>query len=299
MAKSLPFREASDIIKRILSVKINKETVRNATEYIGKRALEQDTQEVHFDPDKAKCKETTFLEIDGVMVNTLKGWKEYKLGLFYSKSDVKSAKKNSQRVSLKNRKLIGAITSDYANELKQFLVSRMKQTGHYWSNKVVLISDGADWIAKLFQSMFPNSEMILDWYHAMENLWRCGNQLFGEGSQLAVEWVSVYKELLWNGEIDLVLERLWREASSCKNQTPVRRLYLYYEHRKDRMKYKEFREKGYPIGSGCIESANSYSVQNRLKQSRMRWLEENANDVAHLRNKYFSGEWDQIWKQTA
>ena len=212
---------------------------------------------------------------------------------------MKSRKSNPNRYSLQIKKLVGAITDNYLVELKQLIQFRMQQTGYYWSQRFVLISDGADWISNLFQSLFPGSDMILDWYHAMENLWKCAHDLFGKDSQLAKEWVAVYKELLWHGEIETVLKRLLEEAKHAKNQTPLRNLYNYYESRKDRMKYDEYRNKGYPIGSGAIESANSYSIQNRLKQSRMRWLIENANYIAHLRNKYFSGEWDQMWKTAA
>ena len=51
-----------------------------------------------------------------------------------------------------------------------------------------------------------------------------------------------------------------------KNQTPIRELYQYFDLRKDRMKYKEFREKDYFLGSGAIESANKYVIQARLKK---------------------------------
>jgi hypothetical protein len=40
------------------------------------------------------------------------------------------------------------------------------------------------------------------------------------------------------------------------------------------MRYKEFRDKGYFIGSGSIESANKYLVLKRLKQSGMKWCIE-------------------------
>ena len=66
---------------------------------------------------------------------------------------------------------------------------------------------------------------------------------------------------------------------------------------KERIRYKEFREKGYFIGSGAIESANSYSIQNRLKRSRMKWKVKNANGLAHLRNIYYSDQWDKTWSK--
>ena len=294
-----PFQTSCDYIKKILGIKINKETIRQATEKIGKDFFLSDSEDVAFKDINPKFCDTTFLQIDGVKVNTINGWKEYKLALFYGKSDIKVHKSSPERCSLKSKKLIGAITKNYATELKQLIRAKMERAGYYWSKRTVLISDGAEWIENLFQSLFPGSEMILDWYHAIENLWKCAHDLFGENSPIAQEWVNVYQNLLWEGKIEIVLERLLEEAKHAKNQTPLRNLYNYYESRKDRMLYDEFRNKGYPIGSGAIESANSYSIQNRLKQSRMRWCEENANYVAHLRNKYFSRELNEIWPEAA
>ena len=201
------------------------------------------------------------------------------------------------RYSLSDKKLVGCITEDYLTELKSKLQNRMQHTGYFWCDDVILISDGASWIENLFQELFPNSEMVLDWYHAIENLWRCGNEVYGEGSEGCKAWVRHYKDSLWEGKI-LELLKLLREESMCaskKHQTYLFRLYHYYNERKERMKYKEFRDKGYPIGSGAIESANSYSIQNRLKRSRMRWRKENANYMAHLRNVWYSGEWKNKW----
>ncbi len=47
----------------------------------------------------------------------------------------------------------------------------------------------------------------------------------------------------------------------------------YFEKHANRMQYKAFREKGYQIGSGVIESACKHVVRQRCKQTSMRWKE--------------------------
>ena len=96
-----------------------------------------------------------------------------------------------------------------------------------------------------------------------------------------------------------MLERLLKKAKTAKHQTPIRELYSYFDKRRERIRYDIFLEKGYPIGSGAIESAHKYCVQSRLKQAGMKWSIKNANAITQLRNSYLSGNWDDIWKNAA
>ena len=105
--------------------------------------------------------------------------------------------------------------------------------------------------------------------------------------------------MLWDDRVDELSSALLAEAKSTKKSTPLFKLHSYFHHRKNRIKYKQFREKGYSTGSGAIESANSYSIQNRLKRSRMKWKVENAKGIAHLRNIHYSGRWDKVWPKAA
>ena len=76
-----------------------------------------------------------------------------------------------------------------------------------------------------------------------------------------------------------------------------RKLYDYYYKNKDAMRYKEFREAGYYIGSGVIESANKYVVASRMKMTGCRWLIEKAEHMIWLRAKYFEDRWDTFWEK--
>ena len=62
----------------------------------------------------------------------------------------------------------------------------------------------------------------------------------------------------------------------------------------DKIKYPEYRAKGYFVGSGAIESANKVIVQRRLKQSGMRWSVSGAQAVLTLRAKVESRLWYSV-----
>jgi len=74
----------------------------------------------------------------------------------------------------------------------------------------------------------------------------------------------------------------------CPLPDDVRKAILYLFHNRGRMRYHLFREAGYPIGSGTVESACKTVVQQRLKQSGMRWSRLGAQAMLALRSTLLS-----------
>jgi len=62
------------------------------------------------------------------------------------------------------------------------------------------------------------------------------------------------------------------------------------------MTYALFRAQGYPIGSGCVESANKLVVESRMKGAGMHWAEEHVNPMLALRNIVCNDRWKTSWK---
>lgn len=71
----------------------------------------------------------------------------------------------------------------------------------------------------------------------------------------------------------------------------VPNLYTYVNNNRDKIDYAGYKEKGYYVGSGAIESGNKVVVQRRCKQAGMRWDERNAQYMLALRAKTESGQW--------
>ncbi len=71
----------------------------------------------------------------------------------------------------------------------------------------------------------------------------------------------------------------------------------YFEKHAERMQYKMFREKGYQIGSGVIESACKHVVGQRCKQAAMRWQKKGINPVLPARCLIKNGAWDTYWNE--
>ncbi len=54
------------------------------------------------------------------------------------------------------------------------------------------------------------------------------------------------------------------------------------------MHYFEFKQKGYPLGSGVIEGAANAVIAARMRRSGMRWSHSGINRMATLRAEFAS-----------
>ena len=73
----------------------------------------------------------------------------------------------------------------------------------------------------------------------------------------------------------------------------------YLARNAHRMEYPEYVAHGWCIGSGAVESACKTVVGQRLKLAGMRWGEDGAHALCHLRALYRSekGQWDAFWRR--
>src|SRR5207244_1377822 len=67
----------------------------------------------------------------------------------------------------------------------------------------------------------------------------------------------------------------------------------------EQIQYASFRARGYPIGSGIIESANKLLMEARLKGAGMHWLPASVDPLLALRSAGQSGRWETTWPLVA
>lgn len=126
----------------------------------------------------------------------------------------------------------------------------------------------------------------------------------GSQSQVRLEgWVEWQKEALKKGNAALVLQEIERlvslmqEAGHPKTAETMAKCLHYLQDRQSMIAYALFRERGYPIGSGSVESANKLVVESRMKGAGMRWGEDHVDSILALRNAACSDRWRPTWKQ--
>ena len=155
---------------------------------------------------------------------------------------------------------------------------------------VVCLGDGAPANWSQFGLHFPKRVEVLDWYHALEHLWAAAKDRWGEDRARVESWVEARQQELWEGGVEAVLTALRTGEATSEIH--------YFETNRHRMRYAEFRAKGYPIGSGTVESACKRVIGARLKQAGMRWTKAGAQAVLNLRTQLLSGRWEAIWPAT-
>ncbi len=131
-----------------------------------------------------------------------------------------------------------------------------QQRGEGNAAEVIALADGAIWIWNLVDAYFPEAVQIIDWYHASEHVWRFARVVYDGNEDRCKSWVDGQLELLSNGRVEELVGRL-RAMTGLRDEASAERADLarYLETNRERMRYDEYRAKGYHIGSGVVESA--------------------------------------------
>jgi len=68
----------------------------------------------------------------------------------------------------------------------------------------------------------------------------------------------------------------------------------YFDKNKERMRYADFKKRGFFVGSGVMEAGCRTVVCQRLKQSGMHWTVSGANKIIALRCSQLSNRWEDF-----
>ena len=187
------------------------------------------------------------------------------------------------------------------DELGDPLRRQAAQVGMDRAQQWVALSDCGSGIDDFLRVNFPRAVRIADFYHVAEHLgdlakaWHPGDP---EAAQdRAGRWAHTRKHQ--GGRAVLTeLEALDRAGRSEAAVEVYRQVVRYIGNHADRMDYPSYRASGWQIGSGHIEAACKTVVNERMKRSGMRWGEDGADAVCHLR-ALFKGDaeqWEAFWR---
>lgn len=140
---------------------------------------------------------------------------------------------------------------------------------------------------------------ILDIIHVTEYIWNVANALYKEGSSLGRKWVYDNLLLILEGRVGCVIEKMERLSKNKKLKKSkldaLNECVRYFSNHKDWMKYDQYLQSGYPIGSGVVESSCGHTVKNRMEGTGRRWSIDGAESILLLRSVYTSRDWTDYW----
>ena len=105
--------------------------------------------------------------------------------------------------------------------------------------------------------------------HAAEYINEIGQAVRAAGGRLPATWLDgVLHRLKHQGPQRVLTHLTWLAARYPSSEVQEKLTYL--QKREAHMQYPTYREAGWPIGSGSVESANKVVVEARLKGAGMR-----------------------------
>jgi hypothetical protein len=192
-----------------------------------------------------------------------------------------------------------------AETFGRLALAETRRRGTETAKTVCAVSDGAAWIQGFVDLHRPDAVRILDFSHAASAVARAGQAVYGEGTATFTRWFTTQRHTLRHGAPQAVfhaLRQLVRTARRRKTLAAVatgQETLGYLENRQAMLAYGWCDARGYPLGSGSVESANKLVVERRLKGAGMHWARRYVNPMVALRAMACSDRWQEAWPQIA
>lgn len=294
------YREAAARLSKSNNYSISHAQVKAVTDYVGKLVFADDSRRAEeaklFDVkkvDKRREKnDTIYVEFDGSFYSELTEgesgceWKECKIGICFKESDMIRWGNSTE---VKHKDLVGYIGSK--DDFEPFLKALLIRNGFYKCKNKLFLTDGATWILPFLKEHYPGCVYILDKWHAKENAGKFAHAV-KRGKKQKEAFTQKLFDLIDQGDVETLLKEL--EPYKNFKATGVVQFYDYVNRLKDCMHYDQYEAKGFCDGSGQIESAHRYTVQDRMKQSGQHWKHENGQGILSMKARKESNKWSEV-----
>jgi hypothetical protein len=213
-------------------------------------------------------------------------WKEVKSAVLFT-NDKHLRRTKEKRGEISEARYVSVLGNQ--KEFKKVLKPALKVANAFAASIVIWLADGAKGNWNLASLLCPRAIQILDWFHAIEHVADCAKLLFGEGDACAELFRRRVQELLLSGQIQQCISELKDCIEDAPSGAPLQsltKLIGYYRQNQKRMRYDEYLQKGWLIGSGVIESAHRHVIHARMKRAGQHWGERGGRRMARMRAAY-------------
>jgi hypothetical protein len=316
------FRQTSDNLQRAAHLEVNKETLRQLIEGEGK-AIQQKMQRGEVGPNwkaedcQVESGATRVYEgCDGVKVPLITDEEKKKRRakvrqkrrrrgykcrpLPRAKRGADQAYKEFRVVNFydeeQERRYVNATSGNHeaAGRLMQRMACQIELPR---ADERIANIDGAPWIRNQIELHGVVDWIGLDFYHLRENVQKARRSVFGEDSAEGKQWLDNLMHVFRHEGYDAAWDQLVTWRSSLTNRAKreaANRLLNYVAERREMIRYPEFRERGWQIGSGPTE-AECKTTTHRVKGRGRRWDADNAESMMALACLHDSRQWEDYW----
>jgi hypothetical protein len=281
-------------------------TLHALTQRLGERAEEQTQQRLKELPRELKparsASELAVFMLDGWQMRyrgpgwgkkrTKKkrvGWHELKTGVFYLQEQ---AGHTASGRGVLSEKVVVCWQGD-GGELGRRLHWEALRRGLGRAKWILVVADGAPWIWNVAADRWSKAVELLDFWHASEHVWELGRALYGE--EAAKDWVERRLHELRHGQEEQFLAKIARlKGRRGEAGKTIKEQKNYFANQAQRMNYKEIAKRGWPIGSGSVESACA-GKQDRFKRRGQFWTRRGVSHLEALIEARENNHWDELW----
>jgi hypothetical protein len=304
----MPFRHAAEELEFFTRVAVSEATARRVTERAGRAYVDVQTAQVaeleRTLPAPPLGPERLLLSADGAFVPLVGGeWTEVKtLALGVIAAPVWEAKRGECVVHTGALSYFSRRTE--AADFAHWALVETHRRGVETAERVVAVTDGADWLQGFIDYHRRDAIRILDFPHATEHLAVAGRVLYGEATPAFAAWFEPRCHDLKHADPEQTLDELRHMIKlaelaqlGAEAVATMQAQLDYLDKRRTMIAYAAFQHEGLPIGGGSVESANKLVVESRLKQAGMRWAPQHVNPMVALRNVACNDRWSEAWAQ--
>jgi len=213
-------------------------------------------------------------------------WHEQKVGVFYHHAQ------NADGALLEK---VSVGWQGEAVELGERLHWEACRYGLGRARQSLAVGDGAPWIWRLIGQRWKDAHQALDFYHASQHLHALGEALYPQQESRRQAWVDQQCHDLRHGKERTVLKRMAQlELPNDASEPIIRREKNYFASHSQRMNYQQLSRRGWPIGSGSVESACAQR-QRRFKRPGQFWTQAGLRYLNALIEARDLNHWDQLW----
>jgi hypothetical protein len=216
-------------------------------------------------------------------------WHEWKTGVFYLQEQ---AAHKQGRGLLTNK--VAVSWQGEPLELGRRLHLAACEHGLSRARKQLVVGDGAPWIWNVVEDRWAGAVEVLDFYHASQHVWALGEAVSGQ-REAARPWVEERLHQLRHGQQAAAFQAIaGLKTRRGQRGKVIRREQNYFAEHARRMNYQAIARRGWPIGSGAVESA-CLQRQGRFKRSGQFWTKPGQQHLCALIEARQNGHWDSLW----
>lgn len=274
-----PYQQAVDHLAASHGISVGKELLESVVKTVGQWWQAQDdldlqkAREARTSPASEVMADRCLVFADGVMAHTDGAWHEVRVGTVRSDQGGMTVAKRSIALQCD--------TDSFGDRLWQTAC----RLGYRGASAAAFIADGSHWLWSQADKHFPRAVKIVDFWHVCEHVGKCAKAFFGDGTEALRRWSLSVCGTLRAGLVDEALaevEKLHPRNSKSRREAK-HELVTYLRNNRKRMDYPRYEALGLPIGSGEVEAQCKTLVQQRCKQSGMRWHREGLEFLLRVR----------------